>query len=115
MGFDCARAPEYPRGRRAQDQRGCCICRRWPLEVLTNVFFFLAYFSFSVDLIDEEAVFDDDLTMLPVEAVAACATAFAEVSAEAEAEEERDLEFALRASGVENANEYKDSDYADCE
>ena len=73
-------------------------------------FSFWLILLFSVDLIDEEAVFDDDLTVLPVEAVAACAVAFAEVAAEAEAEEERDLEFALRASGVENANEYEDAD-----
>ncbi len=40
---------------------------------------------------DDEAEFDDDLTVLPAAAVAACAAAFAEVSAEAIAEEESTL------------------------
>ena len=40
---------------------------------------------------DDEAEFDDDLTVLPAATVAACAAAFAEVSAEAFAEEESTL------------------------
>ena len=40
-------------------------------------------------------LFDDDLSVIPVDAVAACAAAFAEVVAEAEAEEARDLQIAL--------------------
>jgi hypothetical protein len=55
------------------------------------------------ELMDVESVFDDDLTVLPVEAVAACAAAFAEVAAEAEAEEERDLEIALGEPEVRGA------------
>lgn len=43
----------------------------------------------------EQSLFDDDLTVIPVDAVAACAAAFAEVGAEAEAEEARDLQIAL--------------------
>ena len=43
----------------------------------------------------DEALFDDDVTVLPDEARAACATPFAEVFAETEAEEVRDLEVAL--------------------
>ena len=43
----------------------------------------------------EQSLFDDDLTVIPVDAVAACAAAFAEVGALAEAEEERDLQIAL--------------------
>ena len=53
---------------------------------------------------DDESVFDDDLTVLPVEAVAACAAAFTEVAAEAEAEEERDLEIALRKPEIGGAD-----------
>jgi hypothetical protein len=46
---------------------------------------------------DEEALFDDDdVTVLPAAARAACAAAFAEVFEEAEAEEIRDLEISLR-------------------
>ncbi len=66
--------------------------------------FFLAYFDFFSGDLTNESVFNGDAAVLSVEAVAACAAAFAEISAEAEAEEERDLEFALRASGVENAD-----------
>jgi hypothetical protein len=41
--------------------------------------------------LDDEAEFDDDLTVLPATTVSACAAAFAEVSAEAIAEEESTL------------------------
>jgi len=41
--------------------------------------------------VDDEAEFDDDLTVLPEAAIAACAAAFAEVSAEAIAEEKGTL------------------------
>ena len=50
---------------------------------------------------DDEALFDDDLTALPAEAVAACAAAFAMVAADAAAEEERDLGIALREPEVD--------------
>ena len=54
------------------------------------------YLYHSGDPMDyEQSLFDDDLTVIPVDAVAACAAAFAEVGAEAEAEEERDLQIAL--------------------
>ena len=49
---------------------------------------------------DDEALFDDDLTALPAEAVAACAAAFAMVAADAAVEEERDLRIALREPEV---------------
>jgi hypothetical protein len=53
--------------------------------------------------VDDEALFDDDVTVLTDEARAACAAAFAEVFAEAEAEvaeaeaeEVREIEVSLR-------------------
>ena len=52
----------------------------------------------------EQSLFDDDLTVIPVDAVAACAAAFAEVGALAEAEEERDKSHWANRSQVLNAS-----------
>ena len=57
---------------------------------------FLSFFVISDGPVEDGALFDGDVTVLPDEARAACAAAFAEVFAEAEAEEARDLEVAVR-------------------